>query len=1239
MKRYRHIIIFSLIGLVVMTFTAGCGADKMPVYFEPPDEGSAGDPSTGDPSGAGICSVTYESQLCVVIKGDDIEAGTDESDPLCVEVAPIPIHINGTQVEIRGSEFPDILVEGHGLPIPITINARGNGDGVSNVGQGTLDAEDNLSVDNFSFYIVALGMVGEIPGLTLTTGTTDDLPHLPAISGSAPDASGAMTMVTGTVLGHLFDAADAILLGASLQATFTGSITPTLAECAGSSGPRSIEIAKVIIDENGAQIDAPIPDGTLISISSGTYIAQSASDIGPRFEASAMFRVTNAGSHTVEVNLPARVSAFSITSKEALAQELAPQRSFIITVSFHPTMETTEPGDVEERLVIGTDMFTLHGVALASGGTASIDTVDDNGNTSRPHVDEVNVGESAVQVNARRSYFQCDEIDCDGSPGYTNCVPCADPTMNSCQLMALSTDSSPIAEVDDGCAPKHPDAALMYTIDLKGTTTTAISARKQVVAIRNTGINPLTITDIVLEYDADAKSTGEFHLSPDAIFMAESYDEIHTTGVAFPVTLQPYYKGVAEQSLYVVITYQPRDLIGHDGTAAGIGSTTTDRAVLRIVTEDSQITAEIVGSTSIRDVPPLELFIKTSTGLKQIDEGKSFPFKSITADTTDSAVPLFLKLADAATSLMRITAIEISSKSADSFEWLDTADKIASRAPAAGQGLRCSIPIVDESTGQMSGEIFDLEPVTLGNGFDLMPGAYSTETMPLFGCVNFHRDHTADTGKRLFEATLTVKAQTLDATNNPARNPDGSFQESVYPIKLIAAINPRTGRLVLRVTQTMSVILNPDFPGSSSTASLEEFEPAIARGDMAYDDQEVSLGALILDPFDEDTVYDLAGEKILNAPGDGITGVFRKLNTVISATDYDDPLLNDFSTLLHDATRPEGQRGIFEDFPNMPEGTRTNGWRLYTSTLSYPGPLAPPADRPELPSQCVVVNPCDPEDLKKFTDAGVGPGEKGACAFFYASAGRYGSPSVHTAEEMPGGEYQRMCTIADQPQNVLDINTGHYSLDGSIIFEEIALRFFGPTFIHNPGGPIGNVPPLDVVFHTAFTTGPIVPPTSEEDLNVLPDERIDIQHQEYKINLDDPTHINPQLCPRGVNNKILNGKTMSSWSYLAPFISKDEEGTIPAGCPQPGINDFTGGTAFIHGRPIDHETGTLTIVAPLKFGSANELSFAFKDIMMFVIINGWLCDPLGNEEMYEGARCYDVGFNDRDAVGQVSMTE
>ncbi len=59
---------------------------------------------------------------------------------------------------------------------------------------------------------------------------------------------------------------------------------------------------------------------------------------------------------------------------------------------------------------------------------------------------------------------------------------------------------------------------------------------------------------------------------------------------------------------------------------------------------------------------------------------------------------------------MRITGIEISGKSSDFYELLDTKDKIESRIPDAGQGMRCSIPIVDESTGQNPSTLVRITP-------------------------------------------------------------------------------------------------------------------------------------------------------------------------------------------------------------------------------------------------------------------------------------------------------------------------------------------------------------------------------------------------------------------------------------------------------------------------------------------------------------------------------------------------
>ena len=192
MSNHPWFRVVTVIVLLAAGFLAGCaGEDYTPVYFPPTggDEGTTQQP-TADTS-ARQCTLSFTSQLCVTIKGDNIEVGTEGSEPLCTEVPAFPLHVSGTTVTLNGSEFPDINVEGHGLPAPITINARGDGDGAANVGTGTIDASGNIAIENFSLFIVALGIVGEVPGLTLTTGSTEELDFLPSISGSPPDASGA----------------------------------------------------------------------------------------------------------------------------------------------------------------------------------------------------------------------------------------------------------------------------------------------------------------------------------------------------------------------------------------------------------------------------------------------------------------------------------------------------------------------------------------------------------------------------------------------------------------------------------------------------------------------------------------------------------------------------------------------------------------------------------------------------------------------------------------------------------------------------------------------------------------------------------------------------------------------------------------------------------------------------------------------------------------------------------------
>jgi len=1219
-------------------FIAACASDWTPIYYPPPEDKPSG-PEPGESAPARECTISFTSQLCVTIKGDEIEAGTDPNEPLCTEVSPFPIHISGTEVKLIGSEFPDVKVEGHGLPAPITINAKGSGTGDANVGSGAIDASGNITIENYSFFIDVLGMIGEIPNLTLTTTATEELPDLPSISGKPPDVSGAMMLVTGTVVGPLFEAADKVLLGASLTATFSGSISPTLDQCGTNGGPKSIEIKKLFVNEKGEQAEEDLPDGNRMEVSSGTFISEGPSDIGPRFEASAKFRLKNMSSKTLQISIPSKVNAFYLSSMDALSHKLSPQQLMTITATFRPTAADTKPGEVIAPLVIGSDSFKLVAVAKSKSGEAGLSVVGEDGTLEAPNVDGVDVGSLALPANSEKDYFQCDPIKCGEMNLSTNCRPCADRTNGSCQIFVLSTTGRPIGSVDKSCAPIEPNATPRMTIDLKGTSKT--QADKKIVALRNHGVADLKVTAIKLEEAPDSRSRDQFAIPPNAIFLTDRFEDIKKSAPAtLPLVLSPYQEGYNDRTVFIVISYKPTDLTGFDGTQAGVGSLAKDKAILRIETDKGEITFEITGETTILEVPLLELYFKTSTGLKKVDNGKTFSFRDVTAETVDSAVPFFIKLADTASSAMRLVSIRLEGGEANFYEWLDTSEEIRSKNPPTGKGKRCSIPIIDPTTGQMTNELFDLNPVSLGSsGFNLVPGAYSTDTMPLLGCVNFHRDVTAlddeAKKKRLFSANIVVGAQELDAGGNPVKNPDGSYKQTETRSNLLAAINPITGKFVIRITQTMAAILPPQGPIISSISSKSE---KLLEGVAQDSDYSIFLGTMILDPFDEETIKDASGKKIVSTPGDGITAVFRAVDTHPVDTDYEDPFLNDYASLLYDGSLPPGSRGFFEDYPNAPEGLKTSAWRIFTATLSYPGALAPEDQKPREPSDCLIVNPCSPEGLKKFIPAGVPPGEKGACAFFYASAARYDSPAFHTPEEMEGGEYQHLCNVVGQPQNLLDVNTGHYSLDGSITFEEYGFRFFGPTYLHVPGGPAGSVPPMDVVFHSAYTTDVLKPPSDPDDYNLIPDEKIDIAHQAYKINLDDPTLPVPPICPKNTKNRTIAGQKYGTWQYLAPLISKDEAGTIPAGCPEDG-NNFTGGTAFLRGRRINHETGIFTVVAVGNFGPSKDLTFIFKDIMLFVVMNGWLCNPMGDEADFEGERCYDLKFNDRDAAGQISVLD
>jgi hypothetical protein len=771
-----------------------------------------------------------------------------------------------------------------------------------------------------------------------------------------------------------------------------------------------------------------------------------------------------------------------------------------------------------------------------------------------------------------------------------------------------------------------------------------------VLAIRNKGANDLAIKRVRIDEVQNSKSTGQFAIPQNAIFVAKGFADIAAKaakalegeavrGASFPVVLPPYHEGYDETTMFVVITYQPNDLTGSDGQRAGIGSRATDKAILKIFTDGTPIEMPITGTTTVLESPDLELYFKTTVGIRHLADGNDFSIKGINQETEDLAVPLFLKTSDTASASLRVLSISISGEDAQMFQWLDTKEKIDGVRPDSGKGMRCSIPIIDEKTGEMTGEIFDLNPIPLAQkGFDLSSGAYTLENMPFFGCVNFHRDFGKSPAKNIYQAQIQILSQELDATGNPARNSDGSPKQTSLTAKLRAAINPRSGKMVLRFTQTMAGILNPKFPSLSAiTSRLDRY---FDKGPEAFseDDFEVFLGAVVLDPFDEMTITTSDGKKILSTPNDKMTALLRSVDTHPSSNDSDDPFLYDYANMIYDGLRPEGTKGIFEDFPNVPPETRTNGWRIFTGSLSYPGPIVPPGMKsPETPKDCTVINPCSAEGLRRFTKAGIPQGEKGACAFFYASGGRYDSPAFHTKEEIPEGEYENLCNRMDRPQTLNDMDTGYYTVDGRLSFEEVGFRFFGPTYVHNPGGPLGNYPPLDEVFRMGFTTGMIKPSESPDDVNVLPDEKINLTKNEFKINLDDPKMSIPPICKNNTKNRIMMGKEFSTWKYLDGLLFKDKEATVPAGCPE-NDNNFTGGSAYLKGRDIDHETGIFTIVSSGKFGSSEDLSFAFKDVMMFIILNGWVCDPLGSEENFEGSMCYSIKFNDRDADSQKSLT-
>ncbi|MBI2346578.1 MAG: hypothetical protein HYV03_06825 [Deltaproteobacteria bacterium] len=1209
-----------LVGLLC----AGCpGPDFTPVYFPSAETGSR-EPAPSESPRPVACTVQFDARLCVAIKGEKVAVGTDPKDPLCADgLPPIPIEIDGGAVTIRGDRFPDLTIEGHGLPAPITINGRGDTSGSDNIGAGIISSDGTIAIENFSIFVMALGHSGKIPDLTLTTGSVGPLGALPAVTGAPLDSAGNLGLVTGTILGSLFPGADEVLKGAALTASFSGTVAPALSACAETGQPAIFDATKLVVDQSGKEVGIALPGGNRLEVSAGTYIATEPTDVGPRFEATAKFRVVNNSDAPVPVQLTSVVGPFNIEAIGGPNQTVAPNGELIFRIRFRPDQETVKKaGEVEQPLRIGPDTFLLIGTAIEPQGHPTIDWLAADGSLVRENVDQVAVGEVIVAATTQHAYFQCAVALCGGTPLPASCKPCADHAGGACQLLAVGAGGIPVDEVTPGCQPANPNEREQLLINFGGDGVEPLVPTTQLLAIRNTGPKPLTVTQLVLKEAARSHSKGQFVFDPGRIFVGDRFDPAAVTNdsgaaqpqSAFPLVLPPFEPPFSATQLFVAVGYAPTDLVGTEGKTAGVGTSVVDFAELNIITDGGNVSVKCKGTTRIKDMPPLQAVFRTATGPKELADGQAFPFRGVTAATTDLPIPLFLRIPEGASPL-RIIGIQIIGPDGAHFEWLDAKEEILAKPEAA----RCT----------------ELIPVSLApNGYDLKPGAHTLETMPLFGCVNFHRGAgDGEQIKRRFQAMLTITAQPLGPDRRPLRNPDGTIKESSLRIPLVAVINPRKGPMVLRLTQTMAALMNQRFPSIAAVAAKGEVDRLIAAGQAKAEDRFLLLGSMFLDPFDEETIMNESGET-LSTPGDGITAVFRAIDTHPTSQDYDDPILSDFTNTLFNGTSPAGERGIFFDYPNVPSDLQVTALRLFTSSLSYPGPLATPEERPDQPSQCEVIDPCNTDKLRRFVTGPAEQGKKGVCAFFFASGGAFASPAFRLPEA--GGERVDLCK-ASGPRKVLDWR-GRYGLDGELTFEDGGLQFWGPTFVHNPFGPLGPVPVLDEVFHLAFTTETLLPTTETPGKQLLPDARINIGKLEHKINLDDPTLETPPLCRGNSKNRPFGGKRYSTWRYIAPFLSKDPRGESPAGCPEGGAA-FTGGSAFVKGRRLDHASGIFSVAGAAKFSDRLELTSAFKDTMIFVVLNGWLCDPNGLPEEFEGARCYDRTLNERDARSQITIVE
>ncbi|MDO8494562.1 MAG: hypothetical protein Q7S68_04420, partial [Deltaproteobacteria bacterium] len=628
----------------------GCaGEDINPVYFPGSEKTNANKKPPSDGEDLDIsearCKLSLTAKLCVKIKGANINVGTAEDQPLCADTPPIPLTIEGEKISLKGSEFPDIhvSVDIRNTATPLIINGKGDTDGTGNNGIGSWTADGHLLIQNFSFFISVLGMSGEIPNIDLTTDEARTVPDLPSLEGSEAQDSGEVKLVAATVLGPIFETADVFLLGASMQASFEGKFNPPLSECAETKdGEKKIKITKLKINPSGASVEETLPGDNILEISKGTYIAQPPTDVGPHFEETAHFKVTNTGKKSLEIEMPTVVGPFFFFTEGTTRKTLAPDQHFNFQVTFRPdTTNTPEAGVIKNNFSLGGNRFELMGIALAPQGEMRVNQIANDGETTTANIDTLNLNTISVSATPERRFFHCRTITCNHEARLTECQPCQANSDAACTLQTINAQRKPVEEVKPNCETLSPNSAPQMQLNLSGGSQNPLRPGQQTITLQNEGIADLEVKKVSIEEFPSSRSTGEFKFSINP--------------ATLPVTLAP-----ASPSLFsITVTYLPKDLIGADGSQAQAGQAVTDKAYLIVETTTGEHKTLLMGKTKVQESPPVQAFFGTALGLKAKSGSETFSFEEITQNTQNLAYPVFFNVSEAATTGVRITEIKI----------------------------------------------------------------------------------------------------------------------------------------------------------------------------------------------------------------------------------------------------------------------------------------------------------------------------------------------------------------------------------------------------------------------------------------------------------------------------------------------------------------------------------------------------------------------------------------------------